>query len=177
LVRFKEKFYNAILNLVGKFSKKIADGLGRIFHLLTDGFASIKGRKNFIGVLFLSVLIMLLYGLTALIGFYVLHMEQMGGVNFVIAWIVMTISAFGVIIPTPGATGSYHLIAISVLVSLFNFSNEISGAYAVFTHATTYIMFIATTIGLTYFINKHQTVKGLPVANFITVFKTEASEL
>ena len=45
-------------------------------------------------------------------------------------------------IPTPGATGSYHLIVISVLVGIFNFSNEISGAYALLTHATTYILFI-----------------------------------
>ena len=82
-------------------------------------------------------------------------------------------SAFGVIIPTPGATGSYHLIVISVLVGIFNFSSEISGAYALLTHAITYILFILSTIFLTYFINKKQISKGLPVANFITVFKTE----
>ena len=50
LVRFKEKFYNAILKLIGKASVKLADGLGRIFHLLTDGFSSIKGRKNYLWV-------------------------------------------------------------------------------------------------------------------------------
>jgi len=177
LVKFKEKFYNAILKLVGKFSIKLADGLARIFHLLTDGFASLKGKKNFITVIFLSVIIMLLYGLTAYIGFYVLHMDAIQKVDFSMAWIVMTISAFGVIIPTPGATGSYHLIVISVLVSLFNFSSEISGAFALLTHAITYILFIVSTIILTFFINKKQSQKGLPVANFITVFKTESSKI
>ena len=173
LVKFKAKFYNVILKIAGKISQKLAKILGRIFHLLIDGFTSLKGRKNFISTVLLSATIMLLYGLTAYIGFYILHMDKIQPVDFSMAWIVMTISAFGVIIPTPGATGSYHLIVIFVLVSLFNFSNEISGAYALLTHATTYILFIFSTIILTYFINKKQASKGLPVANFITVFKTE----
>lgn len=175
LVKFKENFYNAILKIVGKFSGKIADGLGRIFHLLTDGFASLKGTRNFISVVLLSATIMFLYGLTAYVGFFILHMEDIQDVSFAMAWIVMTISAFGVIIPTPGATGSYHLIVIFVLVNIFNFNNDISGAYALITHTTTYVLFILSTIGLTYLINKRQETKGLPSANFLTVFKTKAS--
>jgi uncharacterized protein (TIRG00374 family) len=177
LVRFKEKFYNAIIMFVGKFSAKFADGLARVFHLLTDGFASLKGSRNFISVILLSVVIMILYALTAYFGFYILHMNEIQDVSLSMAWIVMTISAFGVIIPTPGATGSYHLIVISVLVGLYNFSSEISGAYALLTHAITYILFILSTIILTYIINEKQKVKKLPVANFITVFKTKSSEI
>lgn len=176
LVKFKEKFYDVILNVVGKISVKIADALGRAFHLLTDGFASLKGAKNIISVFFLSALIMLLYGLTAYIGFFILHMEKIQDVSYSMAWIVMTISAIGVIIPTPGATGSYHLIVISVLVGIFHFSNDISGAYAILTHSITYVLFIISTLLLTYYINKRQARKLLPVANFITVFKTKSSE-
>lgn len=177
IVRFKENFYNAILKFIGKFSSKVADGLGRAFHLLTDGFSSLRGSKNLISVVILSAMIMLLYGLAAYMGFFILKMDALQEVDFSMAWILMTISAFGVIIPTPGATGSYHLIVISVLVSLFHFSNEISGAYALLTHAVTYLLFIILTIAFTYFINKRNESKGLPVANFITVFKTKSSEI
>lgn len=177
LVKFKEKFYNAIIKLVGKISERFADGLARIFHLLTDGFASLKTGKNLFLVILHSIIIMLLYGLTAYVGFYILHMNEIQHVDFAMAWIVMTISAFGVIIPTPGATGSYHLIVISVLVNIFGFSNEVSGAYALLTHATTYILFILSTIILTLIINKRQAQKKLPVANFITVFKNKPGEL
>jgi len=172
VVRFKENFYNAILRFVGKFSNKIADVLADAFHLLTDGFSSLKGKRNYFIVILLSVIIMLLYGGTAYTAFYVLHMEKLQDVNFAMAWIVMTIGAFGVIIPTPGATGSYHLITISVLVSLYKFSPEISGAFAILTHTTTYVLFILTTILLSYIINKMQVRKGLPVANFLTVFRS-----
>lgn len=171
LVKYKSKFYDAILKFIGKFSPKFADGLGRIFHLLTEGFASIKGKKNYLTVFILSFLIMILYALNAYVGFYVLHMNELREVSFSMAWIVMTISAFGVIIPTPGATGSYHLIVISVLVGLYNFSGEISGAFALLTHAITYVLFIAFTFILTMYINKRQESKGLPIANFITVLK------
>ncbi|MBK8945479.1 MAG: flippase-like domain-containing protein [Ignavibacteriae bacterium] len=173
LVQFKEKFYNAILQFVGKFSVKIANVLAKGFHLLTDGFASLKGTKNFLLVIFLSALIMYLYGLTAYIAFYAIHMDEIQTVSYSMAWIVMTISAFGVIIPTPGATGSYHLIVISVLVTLYNFNSEISGAFAILTHITSYILFIVSTIILSYGINKLQVKKGLPVANFLTVFKSK----
>lgn len=171
LVKYKSKFYNAILKFIGKFSPKVADGLGRIFHLLTDGFASIKGKKNYFTVFVLSFLIMVLYALTAYVGFYVLHMNGIRDVSFSMAWVIMTISAFGVIIPTPGATGSYHLIVISVLVGLYNFSSEISGAFALLTHAITTVLFIALTFIMTMYINKRQGLKGLPIANFITVLK------
>lgn len=177
VVRFKENFYNAILKFIGKFSNKLADGLARAFHLLTDGFASLKGTKNFTLVVLLSVIIMLLYGLTAYVGFYILHMENIKEVSYAMAWIVMTISAFGVIIPTPGATGSYHLIVIFVLVNIFNFNNDISGAYALITHTTTYVLFILSTIGLTYIINKRQEAHGLPTANFLTVFKSKEGDI
>jgi len=121
IVKFKSKFYDAIIKIVGKVSTKIADGLARIFHLLTDGFSSIKSTKNYLLVIFLSAFIMIIYAVTAYIGFHILHMDQLQPVDLSMAWIVMTISAFGVIIPTPGATGSYHLIVISVLVGLYNF--------------------------------------------------------
>jgi glycosyltransferase 2 family protein len=173
VVRFKEKFYNAILKFIGKFSLKIADVLAGGFHLLTDGFSSLKGRKNYFNVIVLSIIIMLLYGCTAYAAFYTLHMEKLRDVSYVMAWIVMTIGAFGVIIPTPGATGSYHLIVISVLVGLYKFSPEISGAFAILTHTTTYVLFIVSTILLSYIINTLQKKKGLPVANFLTVFRSK----
>lgn len=171
LVKLKDKFINVIVKFVGKFSQNIAESLSRIFHLLIDGFSSIRGTKNFSLILIHSVLIMLLYGLSAYIGFYILHMEEIQDVNFAMGWILMTISAFGVIIPTPGATGSYHLIVISVLVGLFGFSQEISGAYALITHAVSYIFFILTTIAIVQIINRRQKKLGLPVAGYISVFK------
>lgn len=173
IVRFKENFYNAILKFVGKFSHKLADLMAKGFHLLTDGFSSLKGAKNITMVILLSAIIMYLYGLTAYFSFLTIHMDKYQPVTFSMAWIVMTISAFGIIIPTPGAAGSYHLIVISVLVNLYNFNHEISGAFAILTHTSTYILFIISTVLLTILINNKQKRKGMPVANFLTAFRSK----
>ncbi len=177
LVKFKEHFYNAILKFVGKFSTKIADGLGEAFHLLVDGFTSIEGTKNYLYIILLSFAIMLLYGATSYVMFFVLDMQSVREVSFSMAWIVMTISAFGVVIPTPGATGTYHFFVIFVLTNLYSFSNEISSAFAILTHTTTYVLFILSTIFLTFIINKKQEKENKPVAKFLTVFKTKTESL
>ncbi len=177
LVKLKEHFYNAILKFVGKFSNKIADSLGETFHLLVDGFTSIEGAKNYIYIILLSFAIMLLYGATSYIMFFVLGMDKIQEVSYSMAWIVMTISAFGVVIPTPGATGTYHFFVIFVLTNLYNFSNEISSAFAILTHTTTYFLFILSTIFLTYVINKIQERKNKPVARFLTVFETKTEKV
>ena len=76
---------------------------------------------------------MILYGYTAYLGFFVLNLNEMYDISYGMAWIVMTLSAFGIVIPTPGGAGSYHFIVISILVSLYSFTQEIASAYALFT--------------------------------------------
>ncbi len=171
LVRFRENFYNVIVAWASKISKGLSDKLAHIFHLLIDGFSSIKTVKSFVMIICLSVIMMLLYGLTSYIGFLMLKMDGIQPVTYGMAWILMTISAFGVIIPTPGATGSYHLITISVLVGLFHFDHEISSAFAIMTHLITYVLFIFTSLSFSFVINKKQASKGLDTVGFINAFK------
>lgn len=176
LVRFKEKFYNVIISFISKISEKVADKLAGVFHLLIDGFSSIKTLGSLLAIIFFSVIIMLLYGFTSYVGFLMLRMNDLQPVTYGMAWVLMTISAFGVIIPTPGATGSYHWITKSVLVGLFNFGKDISSAFAILTHLITYIMFILTAIFFAFFINKRQAKKGRLTVDFLSAFKARAAE-
>jgi uncharacterized protein (TIRG00374 family) len=171
LIKLKEKFYNVIVKLVGKVSHKLADKLGYIFEMLIEGLRSIKGTKNLLLTIVLSVLIMLVYGAASFSGFYMLKMEDIKIVSYGMAWVLMTIGAFGIVIPTPGGTGSYHIITIFVLTSLFGFSKEISAAYALLTHFISYVIFIFATVLFIYIINKKQAGKGAAKENFFSVFK------
>jgi hypothetical protein len=148
-IRYKEKFYNIIVKIVEKFSVKFAHRIAKIFENLTYGFSSLKGAKNYLSVLFLSVLIILNYATTTYVGLYMLGMNFIKDTNFAMAFIIISISSIGVMIPTPGAIGSYHTITKSVLVSLFGFSSSISIAYATLTHATSYILH--TLFAIVYF--------------------------
>jgi len=171
LIKLKQKFYNKILKFAGKISHTLAEKLANIFTTLIDGFASLKGTKNYFMTILLTIIMMVTYGYNSFLGFYLLEMNELQTVTYGMAWILMTISAFGIIIPTPGGTGSYHLIVISVLVSIFGFNKEISSAYALVTHLISYLVFISSTLFFVYFINKKRERKGEVSENFLSVFK------
>ena len=167
VVRFKEKFYGAIVKLLGRISEKLAHKAGYIFKMLTEGFASLKGTRNYVLTFLLSVLIMLFYALNAYVGMIMIGLPH---VTFAMAWILMSISAIGVVIPTPGGTGSYHALAKSALVLLFGYGEVISLAYAFLTHIISYLLFIILSLIIFFVLNRQHD-------NLINVVETEMEEL
>ena len=145
-VRFKEKFYGIIVKLFERFSSKWAEKIGYIFEMLIQGFTSLKGFNNYLFTMLLTLAMLLLYALSSYLGFIMLGLDKLQPVTYQMGWVLMSISAIGVIIPTPGGTGSYHALAKSTLVLLFGFGETISAAYAFLTHAVSYVMFIFTSI-------------------------------
>jgi len=170
LIRFKERFYTMIIRIVGKFSGKSAQKLAYIFDMLTQGFASLKGPKNYFYTILLSAVIMIIYALNAYIGFYTLGMQNVQHVSYEMGWVLMSISAIGVVIPTPGAIGSYEALTKAALVMLFGFGESISLAYAVLTHALSYFLFIFSALIAFFVLNKQR-------MNLFKVVKTDMEEL
>ncbi len=156
IIKFKEKFYGLLINLLSKISPKIATKAGHIFEMLIKGFGSLKGIKNYSITIFLSIIIMIFYALSAYIGFYTVGMESIKPVTFGMAWILMSISGIGIVIPTPGGTGSYHTLAKSTLVLLFGFGEEISLTYAILTHIISYFIFIVSALLIYFIMDKRQ---------------------
>jgi len=145
-VRYKEKFYGIIIKLFSKISEKYAHKLAYIFEMLTEGFSSLKGAKNYFLTILLTIILLLIYAASSYIGFFTLSMNEIQPVTFQMGWVLMSIAAIGVVIPTPGATGSYHTLAKSTLVLLFGFGETVSVAYAFLTHIISYILFIFTAL-------------------------------
>lgn len=136
-VRYREKFYGAIIKFFGKFSGSLALTVAHVFNMMTEGFNSLKGTRNYLFTISLSIILMLVYALTSYIGFLMLGIQN---VNFGMGWVIMSISAIGVVIPTPGGTGSYHTLAKSTLVLIYGFTEVLSLAYAFLTHILSYIV-------------------------------------
>jgi hypothetical protein len=153
-VMFKEKFYGYFLKFIGKFSEKLAERLAYIFEMLIQGFTSLKGTKNYVLTFLTSVIILIIYAFTSYLGFFMLDMQSTFNVTFEMGWILMSISAIGVVIPTPGATGSYHALAKSTLVLLFGFGETISAAYAFLTHIISYFLFIIVALIMYFVLDK-----------------------
>lgn len=170
LIKFKEKFYSVITRILTRFSESLSHKVLHIFEMLTEGFTSLKGTRNYISTIILSSVIMIIYAFTAYIGFFTIGMERLQPVTFQMAWVLMSISSIGVVIPTPGGTGSYHALTSSSLVLLFGFGKEISLAYAVLTHGISYFLFIITALLIFFIFNKRH-------ENLIKVVETEIEQL
>ena len=168
-IKLREKFYGYILKVVGKLSNKIAERLGYIFDMLIQGFTSLKGRKNFILTFITSAVLLIIYAFSAYLGFYMLNMQSEKEVTFAMGWILMSISAIGTVIPTPGATGSYHALAKSTLVLLFGFGETVSAAYAFLTHIISYILFIITALVMFLILNKQH-------SSLVNIFKSNSED-
>ena len=169
-IKYKEKFYNVVVKFLGRFSEKFAHKVAYIFQMLGDGFGSLKGTKNYISTFTLSAFIMILYALSSYIGFFMVGMQNIKPVSFQMAWVIMSISAIGVVIPTPGGTGSYHALAKSTLVLLFGFGEVVSLAYAFLTHIVTYFLYIFSGLIVFFIINKQHD-------NLLKVVDTKIEEL
>jgi hypothetical protein len=169
-IRFKEHFYGFILRWISKFSDKTAHRAAYIFEMLIQGFSSLRGTRNYLLTVLLSFLIIITYATSSYVGFFIIGMHEVKDVTFAMGWVLMSVSSIGVIIPTPGGTGSYHTLAKSALVLLFGFGEEISLAYAFITHIISYILFILLAIGSYLLIDKQH-------GSFIKIVETKLDEL
>lgn len=154
ILKYEKKFSEWIIKLLNRFSHSLADKVAYIFSMLTQGFFSLKGRKNYYITFLLSALIIIVYAATSYIGLLMLNMQNIQTVTFTMGWVLMSISSIGVIIPTPGSTGSYHTLAKSTLVLLYGFGETISAAYAFLTHIISYILFILTALVIYFVLGK-----------------------
>lgn len=173
IVKFKHKFTNGIVKFTSKISHKLGDKLSYIFDSLIEGFASLKGWKNYFFTFLFTALIMIVYGYTSYLGFIMLGMQEIQDITYGTAWVVMTISAFGILIPTPGGTGSYHFISKWVLVALYGFSEEVGSAYALLTHLISVVVFMVSMFIMIYVVNSIRMKKGLPKETFFSVIKAK----
>jgi len=172
LIIFKDVFIRITVKIFNKISAKLANKIEYVLSMLVDGFSSLKGYKNYLITISLSALIMMLYAFTAYLGFFVLKLNETYDITYSMAWVVMTLSAFGIVIPTPGGTGSYYFIAISSLVTLYGFSEEGASAFALFTHTTASLVFIILTIVMISVVNWRRKKQGLTTENFFSVIKS-----
>ena len=176
LVEFEQKFTTVIVGFVGKVSPKFSEKLSGVFSTLIEGFSTIQSGANIFNFILITISIFALYALNSYVGFYMMGMDKLGPVSFSMAWIFMSITAFSVLIPTPGGTGSYHIISIFVLSQIYSFNYEVSAAYAILSHFIQYVVFIGSTVVLIYIINKKRESEGGSKENFLSVFNTKLGD-
>ncbi|GAB4127922.1 MAG: lysylphosphatidylglycerol synthase transmembrane domain-containing protein [Ignavibacteriales bacterium] len=176
VIKNKNRFISTLNKVFSVISPKLSGKINYTLNMLIEGFATLKSKKNFAMTMFYSIMIMLVYGLTSYLAFYVLRFNNHYSISYEMGWIIMTLSAFGIVIPTPGGTGSYHLIVKSILEILYGFNTSESSAFALMTHFFSYVAFISSMLILLKVVNVRRAKNSLEKVSFISVIKSNRDE-
>ena len=116
-------------------SKEEVNPFFRIIYTFTDGFTAIRKLKKWPLFVFYTVVMWLTYALMSYVPFYAFSMTTEFGLGFTEAFVVMTISTIGVVLPSPGALGTYHWFVKQTLLVIYLVPAVTGLAYAFITHA------------------------------------------
>tara|TARA_B100001250_G_scaffold24796_1_gene20582 strand:- start:3311 stop:4357 length:1047 start_codon:yes stop_codon:yes gene_type:complete len=136
------KWIEPILNNMGP---KIANPVNRILRTFVDGLESLKSPSAHLKITLSSILlnsgyILIIYALFASMGFI-----ENYDLDFTSAIVIMAISSLGVVVPTPGGAGSYHLIFSIALHKIYSVPEPLALACATIAHGLATITYL--TIG------------------------------
>jgi len=109
-------------------------GLFRIIFMFTDGLISIRKLKKWPLFLFHTVLLWVIYIFLTYIPFYAFNLAEDFGLTLQSAFAVMVIATIGVMLPSPGAVGTYHWFVKQSLLVLFAVPAVNGFAYAFISH-------------------------------------------
>lgn len=127
----------------------LATKLADILRSFLDGFLFLRRPRHFALIMLQSVSVWLLYIAMMYVAFFAFSLS----LDFKAAIVIQVISAIGVAVPTPGGTGSYHVLASQALNKLFGVPAEVALSYATVTHGFGFIGI--TAIGFYFFLKDH----------------------
>lgn len=143
-----------VIKLLNVFTRHLslrrAQQVEHIAHSFLDGFLFLKEPKSYFTIGVLSVLVWFFYIVMMYLPLYALGLPDRYSLDFGSALVVQAISSIGFMMPTPGATGSYHYFVIQSMTKLYGVGDDLARSYATLTHAIGYI--VTTVVGVYYFI-------------------------
>jgi hypothetical protein len=151
VLMLRRDWTDRLLGMLTRFlPARIMARVERMTHSFLDGFLFLKNPGNFLMILAQSVMVWGLYIIMLYAALYAFNLQSLGLDG---AMVVQAISSIGYAMPTPGATGSYHILVSQTLTKLFGVNDELALSYATITHAVSYIGM--TLVGLYYFLRDH----------------------
>lgn len=113
-----------------RISAKIGDLSGRFM----QGLSALRHGPSVPAILFSSLLIFLLYIGGTWIPMFAFPFQQSASLGFPAGMAVMAISAIGMVIPSPGGTGTYHVFCSLALTQVFGVNQAEAVSFATLVH-------------------------------------------
>jgi len=130
-----------------------------LIHAFIEGLLVIKDPKSYIFIFIGTALLWGAYTIQWYIPFLSFNMVNDYSLTIGSALILNVIVAIGIMIPVPGATGTYHAFCIQSLTGLFLVNGATAAAYATVTHAIGIIGI--TLVGLYFFMKDNMKLSNI----------------
>ncbi len=150
------------------FSERIQQKGEEVFHSFVDGMMILRQRSNLVSIVVLTIAMWIFYIFAAYLPLFAFNLGDTP-VNIMTGFVLTIVTSLSVIVPTPGATGSYHTFTVETLTRLYGLQREVALGYATLTHAVGYFSVIF--VGLFYLLRYN-----LRLRDFFTQVETENKE-
>ena len=128
--------------LEGKFEKVSNSRIAELVHSFLQGTEAIRSPSRYAEITLWTVLLNAAYAGSMYLPFLAFGFPERYGLGFIDALVILTIATLGIIIPTPGGTGTYHYFCSRALTGLYGIPLEESVAFATVVHGLIYITFL-----------------------------------
>lgn len=143
-----------ILFVISMFGQPFLEWLGRKYQKMEKsrivelagsflkGTEAIRSPAGYAGIVVWTVLLNAAYAGAMYLPFLAFGFPERYGLGFLDALVILTIATIGIIIPTPGGTGTYHYFCSRALSGLYDIPLEESVAFATVVHGLIYVTFL-----------------------------------
>ncbi len=140
---YREKILARMRPLLARLAWGRGERLLKIFETFIGGLSALRQQPTaYFEILVSSILLNTAYVFIVYAAFLGMGLHQTYDLDATAALVIMTISSIGVIIPTPGAIGSYHLFFGEALHRLYAVPLPTALACATLTHALANLTYV-----------------------------------
>lgn len=131
-----------IHTIASRISPTFAVRIIDILELFLEGIVSVRSISGYFGILVSTIVLNALYWFSIFLPFFSFQFHINYGLKAFDALVVLAIATIGVILPTPGGAGTYHLFCKQALVQLYGVSISEAIAFATVVHALGIVAFL-----------------------------------
>lgn len=127
--------------LLKRWRNQEKNALGSKVHALIEGLKTLYQTPHKVKMVISTLGIWFCYALIAHFSALLLHFPEELSWSLADSWVILMIGSLGILVPTPGGAGTFHVITRWALVTLWGISDEKAVAFAFFTHAIQMIVY------------------------------------
>ena len=153
----------ALISYLGLRSKRTAPLRIKFRSLIAKfigGFNTVYHTPQRWRLIWTTAVMWLMYGLMAYIPLLIFDLQETRALFYWDGLVIMFIGILGILAPTPGGAGSFHIITTLTLTSVYGIDQEGAVAYAVFVHGAQLILYLFVGALILIFRPSHPTTRN-----------------